>query len=76
MPHNTVKDKEGMQRPEFHMDGCFLGDDNVSDNLTVFVVKERMVRMIMVSVTPSKSTGGFHCKTGGCLHAGSGLRAG
>ena len=78
MDHVTDKKKEGIERtqPEFHADFCFPGDEDKEKNLTVMVVRERLTKMMMASVVPTKSTGTFiakrivaFMKEVGCEHA-------
>jgi hypothetical protein len=54
-PH--LKQEEKPTVPEFHLDFCFLGDEDGSKTLTTLVVRERLSRMTMSAVLPAKGRG-------------------
>ena len=62
MDHAKPKAEDEKTQGEFHFDFCFPGDEDNKSNLTILGVKERLTKMIMASVVPSKSTGEFISK--------------
>ena len=48
--------------PEFHMDFMFMGEEIGGRTLAFLIVKERLTKVIMGTVVPSKSTGEFVAK--------------
>ena len=65
MSHKKADPKREREVPEFHMDFAFPGEESVgetADNLIVLVVRERLTKMLLSSVVPSKSTGEFIAK--------------
>jgi hypothetical protein len=45
--------------PEFHLDFMFMGEEDVGNNLTMLVAKERLTKAVMGTVLPSKTRGEF-----------------
>lgn len=56
-PH--VRGGEDPNIPEIHLDYMFMGEEGVSDKLTVLVVRERLSKMTLATVVASKTTGEF-----------------
>ena len=56
-PH--TRGKEDPSIPEVHIDFMFLGEEGSTEKLTVLVVKERVSKMLLAAVVPSKSVGEF-----------------
>lgn len=50
------------ETPEFHLDFMFMGEKEGGDKLAVLVVQERLSRMLVATVAPSKSTGEYVAK--------------
>ena len=61
LPH--TKNKDEAELPEVHMDFMFMGDeDKPGETVAVLAVREKMTKMGMATVVPSKSTGEFVAK--------------
>ena len=56
-PHRRQVEEIGM--PEIHMDFIFMGNEAEKKKWTILVAKERMTKMLMSAVLPSKSSGTF-----------------
>ena len=57
-----MRSKEEPSQLEVHMDFCFPGDEKDGRKLTILVARERITRMTLSAVAPTKSSGEFLAK--------------
>ena len=57
--HKKTAEDADKERAEFHCDFCFPGDEDDKKNLIVLLMRERISRMTLATVVPTKSTGEF-----------------